>query len=216
MNILLINTNPVVSRLISLCMREDNTVLEEITEVSAARLDSYDIIFVDDASCVDNVRQLLQNMTSVKKVLLLGNNILEDLTENFDEVIKKPFLPSDIRSAIAKLYHAEEKLEETADAHFIFPLSTEEEREDEGGFRIIGQHKNSYIIASMGDDIVIVDQHAAHERILYTRISKELEGKGVAVFAFEFTSALCLSDMSPVGGSVGGPGEAFFFDKGLE
>ena len=131
MNILLINTNPVVSRLISLCMREDNTVLEEITEVSAARLDSYDIIFVDDASCVDNVRQLLQNMTSVKKVLLLGNNILEDLTENFDEVIKKPFLPSDIRSAIAKLYHAEEKLEETADAHFIFPLSTEEEREDE-------------------------------------------------------------------------------------
>ncbi|MCD6451128.1 MAG: DNA mismatch repair endonuclease MutL [Acidobacteria bacterium] len=55
----------------------------------------------------------------------------------------------------------------------------EEEREDEGGFRIIGQHKNSYIIASMGDDIVIVDQHAAHERILYTRISKELEGKGV-------------------------------------
>jgi hypothetical protein len=131
MNILLINTNPVVSRLISLCMREDNTILEEVTEASAMKLDSYDIVFVDDASCVSNVRQLLQNMTSEKKVLLLGNNILEDLTEDFNEVIKKPFLPSDIRSAIDTLNHTEEKPEETVDTHFIFPLSTEEESEDE-------------------------------------------------------------------------------------
>jgi len=131
MNILLINTNPVVSRLISLCMREDNTVLEEVAEASAVKLDSYDIVFVDDASCVSNVRQLLQNMTSEKKVLLLGNNILEDLTGDFNEVIKKPFLPSDIRSAIDTLNHTEEKPEETVDAHFIFPLSTEEESEDE-------------------------------------------------------------------------------------
>ena len=136
MNILLINTNPVVSRLISLCMREDNTVLEEVTEVSAVGLDSYDIIFVDDASCVSNVKQLLQNITSEKKVLLLGNNILEDLSENFNEVIKKPFLPSDIRSVIDTLNHTEEELEETVDAHFIFPLkkrvkSTEEEKEPE-------------------------------------------------------------------------------------
>jgi hypothetical protein len=131
MNILLINTNPVVSRLISLCMREDNTVLEEVTEVSAVRLDSYDIIFVDDASCVSNGKQLFQNITSEKKVLLLGNNILEDLSENFNEVIKKPFLPSDIRSVIDTLNHTEEELEETVDAHFIFPLSTEEESEDE-------------------------------------------------------------------------------------
>ena len=131
MNILLINTNPVVSRLISLCMREDNTVLEEVTEVSTVKLDSYDIIFVDDASCVSNAKQLLQNITSEKKVLLLGNNILEDLSEHFNEVIKKPFLPSDIRSVIDTFNHTEEKLEETVDTHFIFPLSTEEESEDE-------------------------------------------------------------------------------------
>ncbi len=131
MNILLINTNPVVSRLISLCIREDNTVLEELTEVSAAKLDSYDIVFVDDASCVSDVRQLLQNLRIEKKVLLLGNNIFEDLTADFDEVIKKPFLPSQIRSSIDALENTEDKVDSPIDAHFIFPLSTEEESEDE-------------------------------------------------------------------------------------
>jgi hypothetical protein len=41
MNILLINTNPVVSRLISLCMRDDDTVFEEVTDVNAVTLDRY-------------------------------------------------------------------------------------------------------------------------------------------------------------------------------
>lgn len=36
--------------------------------------------------------------------------------------------------------------------------------------RAIGQFANKYIIASRGDDFIIVDQHAAHERITYERL----------------------------------------------
>lgn len=36
--------------------------------------------------------------------------------------------------------------------------------------RAIGQFANKYIIASHGDDFIIVDQHAAHERITYERL----------------------------------------------
>ncbi len=34
----------------------------------------------------------------------------------------------------------------------------------------IGQHRESYIVASGGDGLLIIDQHAAHERVLYERI----------------------------------------------
>lgn len=40
------------------------------------------------------------------------------------------------------------------------------------GLRIIGQVSKVYILAERGEDLVIIDQHAAHERILYEQIRK--------------------------------------------
>ncbi len=130
MNILLINTNPVVSRLLSLCARDNHTVLEEVSEISEVALERYDIVFVDDASCVGNVMELLENLTSEKKVLFLGNNSFEDLAEDFDEVIKKPFLPSQV-TAVLENFSEEVTLDAEEDMHFIFPLSSDNHKEEE-------------------------------------------------------------------------------------
>ena len=40
-------------------------------------------------------------------------------------------------------------------------------------------HEN-YIIAQTGDGMVIVDQHAAHERLVYERLKAQAEAKGIA------------------------------------
>ncbi len=40
---------------------------------------------------------------------------------------------------------------------------------------IIGQFANSYIIAESSDEMVIIDQHAAHERVVYERLKKRSE-----------------------------------------
>ncbi len=43
-----------------------------------------------------------------------------------------------------------------------------------------GQMHATYILSQTGDGIVIVDQHAAHERLVYERIKRELANAGVA------------------------------------
>ena len=42
------------------------------------------------------------------------------------------------------------------------------------------QLHQTYVVAQTGDGIVIVDQHAAHERLVYERMKKSLEAGGIA------------------------------------
>ena len=64
---------------------------------------------------------------------------------------------------------ATEPAEEEGDGRRDYPL---------GAAR--GQVHATYILSQTGDGIVIVDQHAAHERLVYERIKKELSNTGVA------------------------------------
>ena len=45
--------------------------------------------------------------------------------------------------------------------------------------RIVGQVFDTYIIAQRGNDVLFIDQHAAHERIKYEALLRNLEGKSV-------------------------------------
>lgn len=47
---------------------------------------------------------------------------------------------------------------------------------DNAEIRVIGVFDNTYIIAEMDETLILIDQHAAHERILYERFRKALEG----------------------------------------
>ena len=44
-------------------------------------------------------------------------------------------------------------------------------------FEIVGQVFDTYIIAQKGDEMLIVDQHAAHERLKYEELKADLENK---------------------------------------
>ncbi len=44
---------------------------------------------------------------------------------------------------------------------------------------VIGQHDNSYLLVAMGADLLIIDQHAAHERILYEQFRCELANREI-------------------------------------
>jgi len=72
------------------------------------------------------------------------------------------------------------KLEETVSTGGIL----EEKEELPWGFdaenvKIVGQIFDTYIIAQSGDKMIVIDQHAAHERLKYEELKRELEAKQV-------------------------------------
>ena len=48
-----------------------------------------------------------------------------------------------------------------------------------GGWRLIGQYLNSYLLCQAGADLVLVDQHAAHERIGFEKLRRQLATSGI-------------------------------------
>ena len=130
MNILLINSNPVVSRLISLCMREEDIIFEEVESVSDVILDRYAVVFVDDNAYDEGTKRVLSNLMIRKTVLLTSSDENIASLEIFNEVIKKPFLPSQIR-AVFKDMDERENIEKEISTPSIFPLASEKETVDQ-------------------------------------------------------------------------------------
>ena len=64
--------------------------------------------------------------------------------------------------------------------------------------KIAGALFNTYIFAEYGDVLFIIDQHAAHERILYDKFMREAEGRALAVqrllvpYSFRANAAECV------------------------
>ncbi len=150
MNILLLNTNPVVSRLVALCMRDDTITFREVSDISDAGDTTYDIIFVDDASYNNETAAFLDTLNTGKIVFFSRRDSGEEVGGSFDRVIKKPFLPSQIQAVIDEVATLQvpdtvseevlvderaetvkENSETLDDEHFIFPLAASAEESDE-------------------------------------------------------------------------------------
>lgn len=73
------------------------------------------------------------------------------------------------------------------------------------GFRVLGQARNTYIVAVTDKGIAFIDQHVAHERVLYERLTLKRQEFGIPAqrLAVPFTLAL-------------GPAEAALLKQRLE
>ncbi len=47
------------------------------------------------------------------------------------------------------------------------------------GLVVLGQHRNTYLVASDGEDLFLIDQHTAHERVRFEGLLKGLEQRAV-------------------------------------
>lgn len=81
----------------------------------------------------------------------------------------------------------------------VVPQPTAEEDAEKGApgyfssLAVIGQFNASYILCQRGTDLVLVDQHAAHERVAFERLKGEFSGKAVDSQGLLFPETLELS-----------------------
>jgi len=100
MKILLINSNPVVSRLTALSARKEEIQIDEVQEVNEVNNSHYDIIFVDADSWNKDVDSAIsKNIQTQKRVLFYAQDD-KSSKDLFDISILKPFLPSEVSAVI--------------------------------------------------------------------------------------------------------------------
>ncbi len=83
--------------------------------------------------------------------------------------------------------------------------------------RLIGQLALTYVVGEAGGDLILIDQHAAHERVLYERLIDRREAGGVraqglvtpAVVAVGPAEAALLADLGPALRALGFEVEPF-------
>jgi hypothetical protein len=96
MDILLINTNPVVSRIIALCSKDLDANITIKDSLQEDDLNSFDTIFIDDNLYNEEIANILKSTHLGKRVLLKSKNFELKESVLFDNIIDKPFLPSKI------------------------------------------------------------------------------------------------------------------------
>ena len=135
MKILLINSNPVVSRLTALSARKEDIQIDEIQEVNELNNKQYDIVFVDADSWNKDVDTAIsENIETQKKVLFYAQDDKsgQDL---FDMSILKPFLPSEVSAIIRSIeaYNVESltSTEVEEETHFDILENSKNDKKDE-------------------------------------------------------------------------------------
>jgi len=99
-----------------------------------------------------------------------------------DLILKTAFLDYVPRAQLSQIRKAselpglEEKQQDEAEEE---QESADTQKENSGnslGLRVIGILNRTYIIAEKADGLILIDQHAAHERILFEKILKGVDG----------------------------------------
>jgi DNA mismatch repair protein MutL len=71
---------------------------------------------------------------------------------------------------------------------------TPKERESAlAGVEVIGQFRDLYLLCADGDDLLVIDQHAAHERVNYERLQRAVESEGVESVSLDPAETVSLS-----------------------
>ncbi len=135
MNILLLNENPVVNKLVTLSAQKTSDTLDVVDSVENITKESYDLLVIDDTLYSDDIFALIQEKTTYKSSLFICARDTQT-TEGFNDVLKKPFLPTDLVelfSSIAKdvqqmeAMPAEEPIEELEPIETLDDIDTLED-----------------------------------------------------------------------------------------
>ena len=138
---------------------------EKITEEQKEKIDKVNEVLEN----IDN-KEIKEEFGEIKQKMEELNNNPKVVSEDFDEMYRKLFG----RSPIADV--EENKEEEKNNAIDIvknnISMFDTDEKFQKPTYKFIGIIFKTYIILEIGEEMYILDQHAAHERIMYEKVKK--------------------------------------------
>lgn len=163
-------------------------IREETIDNESSHEDSVEDLLVDEKKYENNN---IDN-SSIEKSLTLGSSTIEPSTINSSSVETETLEHSTIEPSIIEPYEErkyEEVKQKTTDA--INEIVKEKEakevekynqlsflsEEAKKNHRIIGQLFDTYWLVEFDDSLYVIDQHAAHEKVLYEKTLKLLKEK---------------------------------------
>jgi uncharacterized membrane protein len=101
-NILLLNDNPVVTKLVTLSAQKTSDELEIVDSVEDIQNDSYDLFVLDDTLYSEDIMSELKGKVTFTKSLYICSRSAEEIPE-FTTTLRKPFLPTDLVELFANI-----------------------------------------------------------------------------------------------------------------
>jgi DNA mismatch repair protein MutL len=155
--------------------RDDKVIFRLVTEVIRTTLDKLDYRFNLPASGAQAAPGLGHDTTQIP--------IYRHQHFDFSSVPKE---------SSGSSYQCETELP-TANT-WQFPR-TDREDQELPPYRVVGQCFDSYILLEKGQELILIDQHAAHERINYERLRSSVGETNVQALAFPVSVQLPLNGM---------------------
>ena len=141
---------------------------EEITKEQKEKIDKVNDVLEN----IDN-KEIKEEFGEIKQKMEELNNNPKVVSEDFDEMYRKLFGKAPIGNK------EEEKKEEKEDKNNAIDIVKSnismfdaEEKYQKPTYKFIGIIFKTYIILEIGEEMYILDQHAAHERILYEKVKE--------------------------------------------
>ncbi len=139
---------------------------EKVTEDS----EKYELPVSNNTTIAEDGEKFINNINKLDDVKAEYN------TKNFDEMYIKTFgtMPSEVRKQVKEEKEKEEKI--TVKPQEMTSLENvsifKEVKNEIPSYKFIGIAFSTYIILELNNELYILDQHAAHERILYEKVKK--------------------------------------------
>lgn len=165
--------NSIVKQLLEL----QKKIKQEVEQEKSSENKEEEVTTVEEEHTQDKMDEIVEKMDETKKIDLneminkMDSEDEKPTSKNFEEMYVKIFgaLPKEEKKEV------EEQVESASDIIKGENLSVFEDSavyQTKPSYKYIGIAFKTYIILEMNDDLYIMDQHAAHERIMYEKVKK--------------------------------------------
>ena len=165
---------------------KSNNIDEPITsnKVEPSIKDIYNNVTIQDVAKEEDLYNKLKELNKNKAINSYNNNSesLNNTTVNENTNNSDYYTKNDFTSSQANLSNIKQSNNFNSSTTSIeMEVEKELNKAKFPDLRVIGQFSKTYILAEYLDTLYIIDQHAAHEKILYEKYVKDIESNEIIV-----------------------------------